>query len=111
MTPKEVKILDKEIQYLCEQQDRVKAIREYTGIHPNKTFLNEVETIENLYRSILENRKECKSTYFSVGTAGWCFEHALACLRRPLILELQFQQFHLLRHNQRCSQGDEAVPP
>ena len=71
MTNKERKILDKEIQYLCDYQDRVKAIREYTGIHPHKTFLNEVETIESLYRSVLENRKQCKSTYFSVGTAGW----------------------------------------
>ena len=48
MTPKEVKILDKEIQYLCEQQDRVKAIREYTGINPGYTFLREVETIETV---------------------------------------------------------------
>ncbi len=58
MTDKERKILDKEIQYLCDYQDRVKAIREYTGIHPNKTFLDEVETIENLYKSVLENRKQ-----------------------------------------------------
>jgi hypothetical protein len=71
MTNKERKILDKEIQYLCDYQDRVKAIREYTGIHPHKTFLNEVETIESLYKSVLENRKQCESTYFSVGTAGW----------------------------------------
>ena len=46
MTDKERKILDKEIQYLSEQQDRVKAIREYTGINPGYTFLKEVETIE-----------------------------------------------------------------
>ena len=71
MTDKEVKILDKEIQYLCEQQDRVKAIREYTGINPGYTFLKEVETIESLYKSVLENRKQEKSTYFSCGTSGW----------------------------------------
>jgi hypothetical protein len=71
MTDKERKILDKEIQYLCEQQDRVKAIREYTGINPHYTFLKEVETIESLYKWVLENRKKEKSTYFSVGTSGW----------------------------------------
>ena len=71
MTKNEIKILDNEIQYLCEQQDRVKAIREYTNIHPNFTFLREVETIEYLYKSVLENRKHDKSTYFSSGTSGW----------------------------------------
>jgi hypothetical protein len=71
MNKKELEILDKEIQYLCEQQDRVKAIREYTGINPGYTFLREVETIESLYKSVLENRKHEKSTYFSVGTSGW----------------------------------------
>jgi len=71
MTPKEVKILDKEIQYLCEQQDRVKAIREYTNINPGYTFQREAETIESLYRSVLENRKHEKSMYFSCGTSGW----------------------------------------
>jgi hypothetical protein len=71
MNKKELEILDKEIQYLCEQQDRVKAIREYTGINPGYTFLKEVETIESLYKSVLENRKHEKSMYFSVGTSGW----------------------------------------
>ena len=71
MTPKELKILDKEIQYLCEQQDRVKAIREYTNINPGYNFLKEVETIESLYRWVLENRKHDKSMYFSCGTSGW----------------------------------------
>jgi hypothetical protein len=71
MTDKERKILDKEIQYLCEQQDRVKAIREYTNINPGYTFQREAETIESLYRSVLENRKHEKSMYFSCGTSGW----------------------------------------
>jgi len=71
MTDKERKILDKEIQYLCEQQDRVKAIREYTNINPHYTFLKEVETIEGLYKWVLENRKKEESTYFSCGTSGW----------------------------------------
>ena len=71
MTNKERKILDKEIQYLCEQQDRVKAIRAYTNINPHYTFLKEVETIEGLYKWVLENRKKEKSTYFSCGTSGW----------------------------------------
>ncbi len=71
MTAKEIKILDKEIQYLCEQQDRVKAIREYTNINPKFTFLREAETIESLYKSVLENRKQDKSTYFCCATSGW----------------------------------------
>jgi hypothetical protein len=71
MTDKERKILDKEIQYLCEQQDRVKAIREYTNINPGYTFLKEVETIESLYKSVLEHRKHDKSMYFSCATSGW----------------------------------------
>lgn len=71
MTDKERNILDKEIQYLCEQQDRVKAIREFTGINPHYDFLKEVETIEMLYKSILEHRKHDKSTYFSSATSGW----------------------------------------
>ena len=71
MNKKELEILDKEIQYLCDYQDRVKAIREYTGINPGYTFLREVETIESLYKSVLENRKHEKSTYFSCGTSGW----------------------------------------
>ena len=71
MTDKERKIIDKEIEYLCEQQDRVKAIREYTGINPGYTFLREVDIIESLYKSLLENRKYDKSTYFSCATSGW----------------------------------------
>ena len=61
MTDKERKILDKEIHYLSEQQDRVKAIRQYTRINPGYTFQREAETIEYLYKSVLENRKLEKS--------------------------------------------------
>jgi hypothetical protein len=71
MTDKERKILDKEIQYLSEQQDRVKAIRQYTRINPGYTFQREAETIESLYKSVLENRKLEKSSYFSCATSGW----------------------------------------
>lgn len=77
MTIKERKILDKEIQYLCEYQDRVQAIREYTGINPHYSFLKEVETIESLYKSVLEYRKddENKSNCFSCGTSGWYVQY------------------------------------
>ena len=72
MTDKERKVLDKELQYLCKHfMDRVGAIREYTGINPAYTVLKEVETIQYLYESILEERKKSKSTYFCVGTSGW----------------------------------------
>ena len=75
MTAKEIKILDKEIQYLCEQQDRVKAIREYTGINPGFTFLREAETIESLYKSILQDRKKLKSNFFFVSSSGWTVQY------------------------------------
>jgi hypothetical protein len=71
MTDKERKILDKEIHYLSEQQDRVKAIRQYTRINPGYTFQREAETIESLYKSVLEHRKHDKSMYFSCATSGW----------------------------------------
>ena len=71
MTDKERKVLDKEIQYLCKHFiDRVQAIRDYTNINPDYTVLKEVETIEYLYKSILEERKH-DGTYFCVGTSGW----------------------------------------
>ncbi len=72
MTNKELKILDEQIQYLCNQyQDRIKDIRQVTGINTSYTFLREVETIESLYKSLLELRKKEKGTYFSCGTSGW----------------------------------------
>ncbi len=72
MTNKELKILDDQIQYLCNHyQDRIKDIRQVTGINPGFTFLREAEIIESLYKSVLEHRKQEKSTCFSCGTSGW----------------------------------------
>ncbi len=72
MTKKEIEILDDQIQYLCKHyQDRIKDIREVTNIHPAFNFLREVETIESIYKSILEIRKRDKGTYFSCSTSGW----------------------------------------
>ena len=72
MTKKEIEILDNEIQYLCNQyQDRIKDIRQVTGINTSYTFMKEAETIEYLYKCVLENRKHEKSNYFSCGTSGW----------------------------------------
>ena len=71
MTVKELKILDKEIQYLCNYQDRIKEIRQVTNINPSYSFTKEAEIIEYLYKSILEERKKDKSTFFSIGTSGW----------------------------------------
>jgi hypothetical protein len=72
MTKRELEILDGEIQYLCNHyQDRIKGIRELTGINPGFTFLREAEIIESLYKSVLEHRKQEKSTCFSCGTSGW----------------------------------------
>jgi len=71
MTNKEINKLDYLIQYLCESQDRIKTIRQTTNINPCFSFMREVETIESLYKSVLEHRKNEKSTYFSCSTSGW----------------------------------------
>jgi len=72
MTKKEIEILDDQIQYLCKNyQDRIKIMRQTLGINTNFNFLREVETIESLYKSLLELRKKEKATYFSCGTSGW----------------------------------------
>jgi hypothetical protein len=76
MTKKEIEILDDQIQYLCKNyQDRIHNIREVTNIHPSFNFMREVETIESLYKSLLELRKKEKGTYFSCGTSGWCLTY------------------------------------
>jgi len=75
MNKKEIKILDKEISYLSGYADRIKSIREVTGINKDYSFLKEVETIERLYKSLLEYRKKDKSTYFNTGTSGWFVEY------------------------------------
>lgn len=76
MTKKEIEILDDQIQYLCKNyQDRIKNIRQVTGINPDFTFLREVETIENMFKSLLEIRKKEKNTYFSCGTSGWTLSY------------------------------------
>ncbi len=72
MTKKEIEILDDQIQYLCKNyQDRIKDVRRVTNIHPAFNFLTEVETIESLYKSLLEIRKKEKGTYFSCASSGW----------------------------------------
>jgi len=72
MTKKEIEIFDDQIQYLCNHyQDRIKIMRQTLGINTDFTFMREVETIESLYKSLLELRKKEKGTYFSCGTSGW----------------------------------------
>ena len=75
MTKREIKILDDQISYLSFYADRIKCIRITTGINTDYSFLKEIETIESLYKSILEYRKEEKSTYFHTGTSGWFVEY------------------------------------
>ncbi len=70
MTKKEIKILDKLIQDLAENQDRVKIMRQTLGINMNFDFLKEVETIEYIYECILKDRKNKGTTFFS-STSGW----------------------------------------
>ena len=69
---KEQQILEKLLQYIenC-YADKIKAIRGITGHNPHFTFADEAKIIEYLYKSVLELRKQEKSTYFSCGTSGW----------------------------------------
>ena len=70
MTKKEIKILDKLIQDLAENQDRIKIMRQTLGINMNFNFLRDVETIEYIYECILKDRKNKGTTFFS-STSGW----------------------------------------
>lgn len=70
MTKKEIKILDKLIQDLAENQDRIKIMRQTLGINMGFDFLREVQTIEMLYECILSDRKNKGTTFFS-STSGW----------------------------------------
>ena len=71
MTNKEIKKLDDLIQYLCENQDRIKTIRQALGINPGFSFYREVQTIEHLYTNVLEERKIGKSNFFYITSSGW----------------------------------------
>ena len=75
MTKKEIRAIDNLIQYLCEDQYRIKQIRQTLNINPDFDFLREVETIESLYRGVLEERKKCKSTFFFAGSSGWTIQY------------------------------------
>ena len=70
MTKKEIKFLDKLIQDLAENQDRIKIMRQTLGINMGFDFLREVETIEYIYECILKDRKNKGTTFFS-STSGW----------------------------------------
>jgi benzoyl-CoA reductase/2-hydroxyglutaryl-CoA dehydratase subunit BcrC/BadD/HgdB len=70
MTKKEINILDKLIQDLAENQDRIKIMRQTLGINMGFDFLREVETIEYIYECILRDRKNTGTTFFS-STSGW----------------------------------------
>ena len=75
MNKKEIKILDRLIQDLCEKQDRIKIMRQTLGINTDYDFLRETETIESLYRSILQDRKKLKSNFFFVSSSGWTVQY------------------------------------
>ncbi len=70
MTKKEINILDKLIQDLAENQDRIKIMRQTLGINMSFDFLREVQTIEMLYECILKDRKNKGTTFFSY-KSGW----------------------------------------
>ena len=75
MTKREIKKLDYLVGYLSEYSDRINITRISLGINTDYDFLKEVETIESLYKSVLEYRKQEKSCYFSVSTSGWTVQY------------------------------------
>ena len=75
MLKKEIKILDDLIGYLATHADRISITRISLGINTDYDFLREVETIESLYRSILQDRKKLKSNFFFVSSSGWTVQY------------------------------------
>jgi hypothetical protein len=75
MNKKEIKILDDLIGYLSKHADRIKITRISLGINTDYDFLREVETIESLYISILQDRKKLKSNFFFVSSSGWTVQY------------------------------------
>lgn len=75
MNNKEIKVLDKLLQYLSENCDRISIIRTTLGINTHYNFYDELKTIESLYRGVLEQRKKYKGTYIFASTSGWTVEY------------------------------------
>lgn len=73
MTKKEQKKIDHVIGYFIESDSfyRVKKIREVFNINPHFDKNREIETIEYLYRCVLQDRKKFKSTLVFSSTSGW----------------------------------------
>ena len=75
MNKKDIRILDDAIQYLSTKQDRVKIIRTTLGINTDFDFPREIQTIEILFKGLLEHRKKDKSTFFYASTSGWTVQY------------------------------------
>ena len=75
MNKKETKILDDLIGYLSTHSDRIKVTRISLGINTDYDFLREIEIIESLYISILQDRKKLKSNFFFVSSSGWTIQY------------------------------------
>ena len=72
MTKKQRKILDEQIQLLCEYDlDKIQTIRQALGINSSYSFLREVDTIESLFNKCIQNRKEFKSNFYFASSSGW----------------------------------------
>lgn len=75
MNKKEIQVLDDAIQYLCTHQDRIKIMRQTLGINTDFDFLREVQTIESLFNSLLQDRKRIKSSFLYASTSGWTVQY------------------------------------
>ena len=75
MNKKEIKILDRLIQDLCEKQDRIKIMRQTLGINTDFSFTRESETIEYLYTTVLDLRKKLDTPFVTASTSGWTVDY------------------------------------
>lgn len=75
MNKKDIQILDNSIQYLCTKQDRIKDIRNTLRINIDFDFLREIETIESLFKGVLDYRKKSKNTFFFASSSGWTVQY------------------------------------
>ena len=72
MTKKQRKILDEQIQLLCEYDlEKIQTIRQALGINASYSFVREVDTIESLFKKCIEGRKEFKSNFYFASSSGW----------------------------------------
>ena len=65
------KILEKQIDYLSKDADRIKKIRLACNVNPHFEFEREADTIRSLYDHVLKTRETVRGNHIMAGTGGW----------------------------------------